>query len=82
MSQLGNSDPQNIILTYKLDGAVGGSLVALLAVEEQTLAGLGGPRGDVVGDVGDLVGLERADRLEVDGIGAEPEQLLGVEEVP
>ena len=43
MSQLGNSDPQNIILTYKLDGAVGGSLVALLAVEEQALAGLGGP---------------------------------------
>ncbi len=61
---------------------MGGSLVALLAVEEEALAGLGSPRGDVVGDLGDLVGLESSDGLEVNGIRAEPEELLGVEEVP
>jgi hypothetical protein len=68
--------------SYEVDGAVGSSLVALLAVEEETLAGLGGPRGDMVGNIGDLVGLERGDGLEVDGLSAEPEQLLGVQEVP
>lgn len=69
-------------MTYKVDGAVGGSLVTLLAVEEEALASLGGPRGHMVGNLGDLVGLERADRLQVDGVRAEPEELLGVEEVP
>jgi hypothetical protein len=68
--------------SYEVDGAVGSSLVTLLAVEEETLAGLGGPRGDMVGNISDLVGLERGDGLEVDGLSAEPEQLLGVQEVP
>lgn len=65
-----------------MDGANGSSLVALLVEEEETLAGLSSPGSDVVGNIGDLVGLERADGLEVDGIGAEPEELLVVEEVP
>jgi hypothetical protein len=69
-------------MTYKVDGTVGRSLVALLAEEEEALASLGSPRGNVVGDVSDLVGLERADRLQVNRVGAEPEELLGVEEVP
>jgi len=70
------------LTAYKVDSTVRGSLVALLAVEEEALAGLSGPRGDVVGDIGSLVGLERGNRLEVDGLRAEPEELLGIEEVP
>lgn len=66
---------------YQLDGTLGSGLV-LLTEKEETLASLGSPRLDVVGDVGNLVGLERGERLEVDGLGAEPEELLGVDEVP
>jgi hypothetical protein len=65
-----------------VDRAGGSSLVALLAVEEEALAGLGSPRGDMVSNIGDLVGLERRDGLEIDGLSAEPEELLGVQEVP
>jgi hypothetical protein len=36
----------------------------------------------MVGNLGDLVRLERADGLKVNGLGSEPEELLGVEEVP
>ena len=73
---------QLIEFTYELDGAVGGSLVALLAVEEETLSGLSSPRGNVVGNICNLVGLERGDRLDIDGLGTEPEESLGVDEVP
>ena len=69
-------------MAYKVDGTVGRSLVALLAEEEQALASLGSPRGNVVSDISDLVGLERGDGLQVNRVGAEPEELLGVEEVP
>jgi hypothetical protein len=69
-------------MAYKVDGTVGRSLVALLAEEEEALASLGGPRGDVVGNISDLVGLERGDGLQVNRVGTEPEELLGVEEVP
>jgi hypothetical protein len=65
-----------------VDRAGGGSLVALLAVEEEALASLGSPGSNMVGDIGNLVGFERGDRLKVDGLRAEPEQLLGVQEVP
>jgi len=69
-------------MTYQVNSTLRGSLVAFLAVEEQALAGLGSPRSDVVGNISDLVGLERGDGLEVNGLRAEPEELLGVEEVP
>lgn len=59
-----------------------GRLVALLAEEEKALASLGGPRSHMVSDLGNLVGFEGADGLEVDGVRAEPEELLGVDEVP
>ena len=59
-----------------------GGLVALLAEEEETAAGLRSPGSDVVSNLGRLVGLERGESLGVDGIAAEPEKLLGVEDVP
>jgi hypothetical protein len=63
--------------THQSDGASGRGLVlALLAEEEQTLAGLAGPCGDVV------VLEQTRELLGVDSLGAEPEELLGVEEVP
>lgn len=65
-----------------MDRALGGSLVSLLAVEEQTLSGLRCPGSNVVGNAGGLVGLERCQGLGVDGISSEPEVLLGVENVP
>lgn len=68
--------------TYKLDSAVGSSLVTLLAVEKETLAGLGSPRGNVMGDISGLLSLEAGDLLDIDGLRAKPEQGLGVEEVP
>ena len=66
---------------YQLNSTLGSSLV-LLSEEQETLASLGGPSVDVVSDVSDLVGLERRNSLEVDGLSAEPEELLGVDEVP
>lgn len=57
-------------------------LLRLLAEEEKTLASLSSPGVDVVGSLGDLISLEVADRLGVNRLGAEPQELLGVEEVP
>ena len=68
--------------TYQLDGAMGRSLVRLLAEEQEALSSLSGPRGDVVGNINDLVGLEGGDGLGVDGLLSEPEELLGVDQVP
>lgn len=68
---------ENKTSTYQVDGAVGGGLVlALLGEEKQTLSGLAGPGGKVV------VLQEGGDLLGVNGITAEPEELLGVDEVP
>lgn len=64
-----------------MDSALGGGLV-LLAEEEETLASLGGPGSDVVGNISNLVGLEVGGSLQVNSIRAEPEELLGVNEVP
>lgn len=61
---------------------MGSGLVTLLTVEEQTLAGLGRPGSDVVSNVSNLVGLEGGNRLQIDGLRTEPEELLGIEEVP
>ena len=66
---------------YQLDGALRGRLL-LLAEEQQTLAGLRSPRSDVMRNIGNLVGLERANSLDINGIGAEPKELLGVNQVP
>ena len=68
--------------TYQLNGAMGSSLVRLLAVEQETLSSLGGPRSDVMGNIDDLVGLEGGGGLGVDGLLSEPEELLGVDQVP
>jgi hypothetical protein len=73
---------QEVRITYEMDGAMGRSLVGLLTEEEKALAGLGSPGVDVMGNVGNLIGLECADRLSVNRLGAEPEEFLGVEEVP
>lgn len=54
----------------------GGLVLALLVEEKQTLASLAGPGGKVV------VLEEGGELLGVDGVGAEPEVLLGVDEVP
>lgn len=63
--------------THQCDGAGGRSLVlALLAEEQQTLSGLAGPCGEVV------VLQQRGELLGVDGLRAEPEELLRVDEVP
>lgn len=63
--------------THQCDGASGRRLVlALLVEEQQTLAGLAGPCGEVV------VLQQRGHLLGVDGLRAEPEELLGVDEVP
>jgi hypothetical protein len=68
--------------SYKVNGALGSSLVGPLAEEEQTLAGFGSPGSNMVGDTGSFVGLEGRQGLGVDGIRSEPEVLLGVENVP
>lgn len=63
--------------TYQVNGAGGGSLVGTLLVEEQeALAGLAGPGGQVV------VLQQSRGLLDVDGLRTEPEELLGVDEVP
>lgn len=63
--------------THQCDGAGGRGLVlALLVEEQQTLSGLAGPCGEVV------VLQQRGHLLGVNGLGAEPEELLGVDEVP
>lgn len=60
-----------------MDGASRSSLVgALLVHEKETLAGLGSPSGKVV------VLDEGRDFLHIDRVGAEEEELLGVEKVP
>jgi len=61
---------------------MGCRLVGALAEEKQTLASLGCPRSNVVSNLGNLVMLEGAHGLGVNGLGAEPEELLGVKEVP
>ena len=61
---------------------MGSSLVGLLAEEEETLASLGSPSSNMVRNIGGLVSLEVADGLQIDGLVAEPEELLGEEEVP
>lgn len=66
-----------------MDSAGRGALIAFLAVEEQTLSGLGSPGSDMVGNVGGLLILQVCSELVLgNGIGAEPEVLLGVDEVP
>lgn len=63
--------------TYQGNGAGGGGLVSALLVEEQeTLAGLAGPGGEVV------VLQQSRGLLDVNGLRTEPEELLGVDEVP
>jgi len=57
-------------------------VLALLGEEKETLASLGSPGGNGVGNLRGLVGLEGADALDLNGVGAEPEELLGREEVP
>lgn len=60
-----------------MDSASRGGLVgALLGVEKETLASLGSPGREVV-----ILG-KRGDLFEIDRLGAEEEELLGVEEVP
>lgn len=54
----------------------GGLVLALLSKEKETLSGLAGPSSEVV------VLQEGGDLLRVNSIRAEPEELLGVEEVP
>ena len=66
---------------YKLNSALRGGLV-LLAEEQKALAGLRSPGLNVMGDIGNLVGLEGRDRLEVDGLRPEPEELLRIDQVP
>lgn len=64
-------------VTYQVDGAMGSGLVlALLGEEQETLAGLACPGGEVV------VLQESGDLLRVDRLGAEPEELLAVNEIP
>lgn len=61
---------------------MGSSLVRLLTEEKETLAGLGSPGVHVMGNIGSLISLEGADRLGVNRLRAEPEELLRVKEVP
>lgn len=70
-------------ITYQLNDTSRGLLVSLLGVEQETLAGLRGPRHDVVGDISGLLVLEIGGQLLVaQGIGTEPEVSLGVDDVP
>jgi hypothetical protein len=65
---------------HQVDDADGGRL---LAEEEKALAGVRGPGGVVVASLGGLLAAAVVgERLGVDGVGAEPEELLGVDEVP
>jgi hypothetical protein len=67
----------------QLDSASGGSLVRLLADEQETLAGLSGPRCYMVSNIGSLLVLQVGGKL-LGGksVRAEPEVVLGVENVP
>jgi hypothetical protein len=70
-----------LISTYKLDDTSG--VARLLAVEQETLSGLGSPGGNVVGSLGSLLSLQVGGKLlGGDGLRAEPELLAGVDEVP
>lgn len=63
-----------IYKSYQLDGASGGALVALLSVEEKTLASLGGPCGNVVSDLSGLLVLQVGSELLLgNSLGTEPE---------
>jgi hypothetical protein len=70
------------IIAYEMDSRLGSALVRLLADKKETLASLSGPRCEVMGSIHSLVSLEGADGLEVNRLGSEPEELLGVDEVP
>lgn len=68
---------RGVRLAHQVDSAGGGSLVGTLLVhKEQSLAGLACPGSEVV------ILQQRRDLLDIDGLGAEPEKLLGVDEVP
>ena len=69
-------------LPYELNGAMRSGLVGALAEEKQALAGLGSPGSNMVGNISNLIMLESAHGLGVNGLRAEPEELFGVEEVP
>lgn len=66
--------------TYQVDDA---DRAGLLAEEKEALAGLGGPGSGVAASLDVLLAaavVGESGRL--NGIGAEPEELLGVDEVP
>lgn len=66
-----------VVVAYQVNGAGGSSLVgALLVDEKQSLASLGCPGSEVV------VLQQCGDLLNIDGLGTEPEELLGVDKVP
>lgn len=65
--------------TYERDSASGS--LGVLAVEQETLSGLTSPGDDIVGDVGSLVSLEVGELVLGGSLGAEPEMVLGVDEV-
>lgn len=66
--------------SYQVDDTLGGGLVT---EEKETLASVRGPGGVVVSSLGRLLGLQvRRQVLGLDGVRSEPEELLGVDEVP
>lgn len=69
--------------TYQLDHTSRSGLVGLLGIEQKTLPGLGSPRDDMVGNIGSLLVLQVGSELITSqSIGAEPEVVLGVDDVP
>jgi hypothetical protein len=61
---------------------VGSRLIGALAEEKEALAGLRCPGSDVMGYTSNLIMLEGAHSLGVNGLGAEPKEMLCVKEVP
>lgn len=67
----------DVVRAYQVDSAGGGSLVgALLVDEKQSLAGLARPGSEMV------ILKQRGDLLNINGLGAKPKELLGVDKVP
>lgn len=65
---------------YQVDDAMGGLLVAN---EQKTLAGVGGPSDVVLGNLDVLLSLlVGGENFSLDGIGAEEEESLAGDEVP
>lgn len=68
------------INTHEVDDASGSLLVA---AEQETLAGLGGPGNVGLSGAGRLLGLGVVgEGLLLEGVGAEEEELLGADQVP